>query len=106
MGLNTVIESLECIPLREAQHKELVEGCKVKPVFHLEELTGIKNRPVVADNEYALDLAGKRQPGALKSPNISRRISTWSSAPISPATTARTGRPALNPPLPLACPGF
>ena len=58
MGLNTVLESLGVYtPEGRLSTKELVEGCKVKPVFDLEELTGIKNRPVVADNEYALDLA-------------------------------------------------
>jgi 3-oxoacyl-[acyl-carrier-protein] synthase III len=58
MGLNTVIESLGVYyPDGRLSTKELVDGCRVKPVFDLEELTGIKTRPVVADNEYALDLA-------------------------------------------------
>jgi 3-oxoacyl-[acyl-carrier-protein] synthase III len=58
MGLNTVIESLGVYtPEGRLSTKELVDGCKVKPVFDLEELTGIKNRPMVAENEYALDLA-------------------------------------------------
>ena len=58
MGLNTVIESLGVYyPEGRLSTKELVDGCKVKPVFDLEDLTGIKTRPVVADNEYALDLA-------------------------------------------------
>ena len=58
MGLNTVIESLGVYtPEGRLSTKDLVDGCKVKPVFDLEELTGIKTRPMVADNEYALDLA-------------------------------------------------
>ena len=66
MGLNTVIESLGVYtPEGRLNTKELVDGCKVKPVLDLEELTGIKTRPVVADNEYSLNLAGKLQPGAL-----------------------------------------
>jgi len=50
----------ECTPLRgRLSTKELVEGCKVKPVFDLEELTGIRSTSPrgFADNEYALDLA-------------------------------------------------
>ena len=58
MGLNTVIESLGVYyPEGRLSTKELVDGCKVKPCLDLEELTGIKTRPVVADNEYSLDLA-------------------------------------------------
>ena len=58
MGLNTVIESLGVYtPEGRLSTKELVDGCKVKPVLDLEELTGIKTRPVVADNEYGPDLA-------------------------------------------------
>ena len=58
MGLNTVIESLGVYyPEGRLSTKELVDGCKVKPCLDLEELTGIKTRPVVGDNEYSLDLA-------------------------------------------------
>jgi len=58
MGLNTVIESLGVYtPEGRLTTKELVDGCRVKPVLDLEDLTGIKARPVVAENEYGIDLA-------------------------------------------------
>jgi len=58
MGLNTVIESLGVYyPDGRLSTKELVDGCRVKPIIDIEDLTGIKTRPVVADNEYAPDLA-------------------------------------------------
>ncbi|NOY68018.1 MAG: hypothetical protein GXP53_00785 [Deltaproteobacteria bacterium] len=58
MGQNTVIESLGVYtPEGRLSTKELVDGCVVKPALDLEDLTGIKTRPVVAENEYALDLA-------------------------------------------------
>jgi len=58
MGFNTVIESLGVyLPEGRLSTKELVNGCKVQPGINLEELTGIKTRPVVSEGEYGIDLA-------------------------------------------------
>lgn len=59
-GFNTVIESLGVyIPEESLSTKDLVNGCKVKPAIDIEELTGIKERRVVAEGEYGIDLARK-----------------------------------------------
>ncbi len=58
MAINTFIESLGAyIPEGRLTSKEIIEGCKVKPAIDLEELTGIKSRPVAGENEYVLDLS-------------------------------------------------
>jgi len=58
MGLNTVIESLGVYtPEGRLSTKELIDGCRIKPVIDIEDLTGIKTRPMVGEDEYALDLA-------------------------------------------------
>ncbi|MEA3471028.1 MAG: 3-oxoacyl-[acyl-carrier-protein] synthase III C-terminal domain-containing protein [Thermodesulfobacteriota bacterium] len=60
MALNTVIESLGVyIPEGRLTTKKIIDGCRVRPVLDLEDLTGIKTRPVVGENEYALDLSRK-----------------------------------------------
>ncbi len=60
MGFNTVIESLGVyIPEEMLSTKDLIDGCKVKPGIDIEELTGIKSRPVVSEGEYGIDLARK-----------------------------------------------
>jgi 3-oxoacyl-[acyl-carrier-protein] synthase III len=54
------IESLGVyLPEKRLTTEELIAGCTIKPAFDLEGLTGIKERRVVGDNEYALDLAKK-----------------------------------------------
>jgi len=60
MGTNTVIESLGVYtPEGRLTTKELVNGCRIKPLVDIEDLTGIKSRPVISDDEYAIDLARK-----------------------------------------------
>jgi 3-oxoacyl-[acyl-carrier-protein] synthase III len=58
MPINTLIESLGVyIPEGRLSTAEIIDGCRIKPAIDLEELTGIKTRPVVGDNEYVLDLS-------------------------------------------------
>ncbi|MBW2598896.1 MAG: hypothetical protein JRC60_02105 [Deltaproteobacteria bacterium] len=60
MALNTVIESLGVyIPEGRLTTREITDGCRVKPAIDVEEITGIRTRPVVGDDEYALDLSRK-----------------------------------------------
>jgi len=60
MAIKSILESLGVyIPQGRLSTKDAVEGCKVKPTVDMEELTGIKKRPVVGENEYSLDLAVK-----------------------------------------------
>jgi 3-oxoacyl-[acyl-carrier-protein] synthase III len=106
MGLNTVIESLGVYyPEGRLSTKELVDGCKVKPVFDIEDLTGIKTRPVTADNEYGLDLAreaitrcfeiSKYKPEDIDlviCANISRHYGPHWKAPFEPSTAALLAR--------------
>ena len=60
MEINSIIESMGVyLPKRCLSTKEAIAGCIVKPAVDLEELTGIKNRAIVGENEYAIDLAVK-----------------------------------------------
>jgi len=60
MAKRSMIESLGVyIPEGRLSTKELLEGCKNRPDLDLEGITGIKERPVVGENEYVLDLSRK-----------------------------------------------
>lgn len=55
---NVVVESLGVyLPERVLSTDEVMRGCRRKIDFPLEELTGIRQRHVVGDGEYAIDLA-------------------------------------------------
>jgi 3-oxoacyl-[acyl-carrier-protein] synthase III len=57
MAINAFIESLGAyLPEGRLSSKEIIDGCKVKPAIDLEELTGIKSRPTVGEDEYVMDL--------------------------------------------------
>ncbi len=58
MAKRTFIESLGVyLPSGRLSTKEVMDGCRNKLKIDLEEITGIKSRPIVGDNEYAIDLA-------------------------------------------------
>ena len=57
---NTVIESLGIyLPPDSYSTKEVLQRCKNEIRFPLEKITGIKNRRMAGQNEYAFDLAKK-----------------------------------------------
>jgi 3-oxoacyl-[acyl-carrier-protein] synthase III len=60
MAKKSIIESLGVyVPEARLSSKEIMDGCVVKPAIDLEELTGIKNRGMVEENEYVIDLSRK-----------------------------------------------
>jgi 3-oxoacyl-[acyl-carrier-protein] synthase III len=60
MARKTFIESLGVyLPEKRLSTDQLIEECTIRPAFDLERLTGIKERRVVDDNEFSLDLAKK-----------------------------------------------
>src|SRR5687768_11243677 len=57
---NTIIESLGIyIPSRLVSTRDMVQACKNKIRFPLEQLTGIENRPMAEDTEFSIDIAIK-----------------------------------------------
>lgn len=59
-ALNTIIESIGVyLPPREISTEEILNGCSNKIQFPLENITGIKTRRVVDENEFSIDLAKK-----------------------------------------------
>jgi len=57
---NTVIESLGVyLPSRSVSTEEILNGCSNKIQFPLENITGIKARRVVAEDEFSISLAKK-----------------------------------------------
>ncbi len=60
MAKKSYIESIGVyLPSNHLSTKEVMEGCRNKLKIDLEEVTGIKKRPVVGKDEYAIDLAIK-----------------------------------------------
>ncbi|MBX2871492.1 MAG: hypothetical protein KTR30_05315 [Saprospiraceae bacterium] len=57
---NTIIESIgDYLPPTVVSSKEVLEGCVNEPRFPLERITGIKERRMAGEKEFALDLAKK-----------------------------------------------
>jgi 3-oxoacyl-[acyl-carrier-protein] synthase III len=58
MAKKSIIESLGVyVPKGRLSSKEIMDGCIVKPAIDLQDITGIKTRGVVAENEYVIDLS-------------------------------------------------
>src|SRR5205814_602380 len=58
--VNTVIESLGVyLPPRVVSTAEVVGGCRSRLDFPLERMTGIRNRRMAGETEFAIDLAEK-----------------------------------------------
>ena len=57
---NTIIESIGVyLPSQSVSTSEILNGCKNKIQFPLENITGIKHRRVAGQNEFSIDLAKK-----------------------------------------------
>ncbi len=55
---NTIIESIGVyLPSNSVSTSEILNGCKNKIQFPLENITGIKNRRVAGQDEFSIDLA-------------------------------------------------
>src|SRR5688572_14389920 len=55
---NTIIESLGTyLPTHSVSTSEILNGCKTKIQFPLENITGIKHRRVAGEHEFSIDLA-------------------------------------------------
>lgn len=58
MAKKSIIESLGVyLPKGRLTTKDAIAGCVMKPAVDIEGITGIRERRVVGENEYALDLA-------------------------------------------------
>jgi 3-oxoacyl-[acyl-carrier-protein] synthase III len=103
MAVKSLIESLGVyIPKQSLSTEEVLRGCTNRPDIDLEGLTGIKNRPIVAEGEYSIDLAIKAatkcfeisryEPKDLDliiSTNISRYAGPNFRFPAEPSTSAK-----------------
>jgi len=103
MAVKSLIESLGVyIPAQSLSTEEVLSGCAVRPDIDLEALAGIRNRAVVAEGEYALDLAinavtkcfeiSRREPKELDliiCTNISRYSGPNFRFPAEPSTSAK-----------------
>ena len=57
---NTIIESIGTyLPPKIFSTVEVMQGCKNKIQFPLENITGIKTRRVAGESEFSIDLANK-----------------------------------------------